>query len=161
MNPNEVTAADIREAIAATLRAIPSIGMVQDYERYAKAMDQLKALYVADGQLRGWFIRREKLTEQGKIQPSSVEYTRWRIQGLMAIDDEAKSELTFDSLVEAVRTGFRRNDTLNGTVAQCSLPDGSASGIQIDDAGPVMFAGVLCHGARLSLNTVRYLRNYP
>ncbi|WP_430391074.1 hypothetical protein [Dyella sp. 20L07] len=152
-----MSASAIRTAIVTRLNAVPNIGVVQPYERYALKMDQLKALYVADGQLRGWFVRREKIREIGKIQPRSVEYIRWRIQGLMALDDAGETELAFDNLVEAVRDAFRGDDTLSGTVAQCSLPDGSAAGIQLDDAGPVMFAGVLCHGARLALNTVRYL----
>lgn len=152
-----MSARDIRAAIVAVLQTVPGIGRVQSYERYAKDMPGLKALYADNGLLLGWHVRRIGLAEQGKIQPRSVEYTRWRIQGVMAIDDGAASELVFDDLVEAIRDAFRANDTLQGTVAQCSLPDGSAAGIQLDDAGPVMFAGVLCHGARLSLNTVRYL----
>ncbi|MCP4700274.1 MAG: hypothetical protein GY862_25995 [Gammaproteobacteria bacterium] len=44
-----------------------------------------------------------------------------------------------------------RLQTLGGVV--CSTVDDSQAGIQIVDSMPVMFAGVLCHSAKLKLNT--------
>lgn len=151
--------AAIRAAIVATLRSVPGIGVVNDHERYAKAVDGLRALYVPSGeqQLRGWWVRRVKLAERDRVLPRSIEYTQWRIQGVMALDDASASELAFDDLIETARAAFRANDTLGGTVSQCALPDGSEAGLQLLDAGPVNFAGVLCHGARLSLTTQRIL----
>ncbi|MGB3749449.1 MAG: hypothetical protein WA961_14715 [Rhodanobacter sp.] len=151
-------AADIRAAIIATMQTVPDIGMVQDRERYAKDMTALKAAYQAPGLgLRGWFVRRQQIVETDRIQPRSVEYLRWRIQGVMAFDDAGASELVFDDLIEQLRDAFRANDTLGGLVAQCALAGGQDAGLQLDDAGPVSFAGVICHGARLSLTTQRFL----
>lgn len=149
-------AADIRAAIVAALEAVPNIGVVQNRERNGQ-LPALKSLYTSDGRLHGWFVRRLAVQEAARIQPRSVEFTTWRLQGFMAFDDEGASELLFDDVIEGIRDQFRSNDTLGGVVAQCSLPDGSAGGIQMPDAGPVMFAGVLCHAARLVLHTVRYL----
>jgi len=152
------TAAQIRAAIVATMRTVPGIGVVQDRERYAKDMPSLKAMYQASGKgLLGWFVRRQQIVETDRIQPRSVEYLRWRIQGVMAFDDASASELVFDDLIEQLRAAFRANDTLSGTVAQCALAGGKEAGLQLDDAGPVSFAGVVCHGARLSLVTQRFL----
>lgn len=149
---------DIRAAIVATMKSVPNIGVVQDRERYAKDMPGLKAMYQAAGLgLLGWFVRRQQLVETDRVLPRSVEYTRWRIQGVMAFDDANASELVLDNLVEQLRDAFRANDTLNGTVAQCALADGKDAGLQLDDAGPVTFAGVVCHGVRLSLTTQRFL----
>lgn len=149
---------DIRAAIVATMNTVPNIGMVQDRERYAKDMPGLKAMYQAPGLgLRGWFVRRRQIVETDRIQPRSVEYLRWRIQGVMAFDDANASELVFDNLIEQLRDAFRANDTLNGTVAQCALAGGQEAGLQLEDAGPVSFAGVVCHGARLALTTQRFL----
>lgn len=148
----------IREAIRDTMVTVPDVGVVQLRERYAKSMDQLRAMYVAPGLgLRGWFIRRQQVVETDRVQPRSVEYMRWRIQGVMAFDDDAGSELVFDDLIEQLRDAFRGNDTLGGLVAQCALAGGKDAGLQLDDAGPVSFAGVVCHGARLSLTTQRFL----
>jgi hypothetical protein len=79
----------------------------------------------------------------------------------MSLDDAAASELVFDDLIESIRDAFAADETLGGTVAQCAVPDDGSgngeSGIQLDDTGPAMFAGVLCHVCRLGLNTIRYL----
>lgn len=150
--------AAIRAAIVSVMQAVPDIGMVQDRERYAKSLADLKPFYTMPTLgLRGWFVRRIAVAERDRVLPRSNEYTRWRIQGVMAFDDDAASELVFDDLVEQLRDAFRANDTLNGTVTQCALPDGSEAGLQLLDAGTVSFAGVVCHSARLQLTTQRLL----
>jgi hypothetical protein len=116
--------------------------------------------------LRGWFVRRPMTTETGNVQGRTVELIRWQIRGFSALDDAAASELAFDDLLESVRNAFAQDETLGGTVDQCTVPDEPGAGqlescIQIDDAGPVMFAGVLCHACRLGLNTIRYLERQP
>lgn len=153
----------VRDAIVARVSSVPEVGVVHNRERYAHALDKLKTLYwsAAHGQIRGWFLRRERTREHGQISDSSVEQIRWRLTFVMSFDDEASSELVFDDLIELVRDAFRVDDTLDGSVAQCSVPqDGGGSletGLQLDDCGPAMFGGVLCHVARLGLTTIRYL----
>lgn len=149
----------------ARLNAVPSIGRVHAYQRYAHNLKDLAGLYRSDAhnQLRGWNVSRVATSESGNRQAHNVEIIRWRILGAMALDDAAGSELVFDDLVEAVRKEFAEHETLGGTVAQCSDPDNAngETGIQADDIGPGTFAGVFCHLARLSLLTVRYLdRSY-
>lgn len=157
----------IRSAIVALLQAVPDIGTVHSYERYAKDLAKMRALYfsAAHGDVRGWHVRRRATSEVGLIRESAVEIIPWRIVGVMSINDEAASELAFDSLLEAIRDAVRADETLGGTVDQCSIPtDGGGTdqaGVQIDDTGPAMFGGVLCHVARLTLNTVRYLEPVP
>jgi hypothetical protein len=80
---------------------------------------------------------------------------RWALRGYMALDDSAASEKTFDDLVEALIAAFRADDSLGGVVDSCII--GDIAGLQLDEAGPVMLAGVLCHGARLTLRTRWYL----
>lgn len=70
----------------------------------------------------------------------------------MSLDDETQSELAFDNLIEAARDAFREDETIGGAVETTTV-DGQA-GLQLDDSGPSMFAGVLCHHARLSLATI-------
>lgn len=155
------TVADVRTAIVARLNAVADIGVVHAYERYSKDLAKLKQLYFSDdhGDVRGWFVRRPNTREFGNLQSRTIEVIRWRIQGVMALDDANASELTFDALIESVRNAFSQDETLGGRVDQCSEPgnEDGESCIQLDDAGPVMFGGVLCHAARLGLTTVRYL----
>jgi hypothetical protein len=150
---------EVRHAIVTRLRAIDAVGEVQAYQRYAHAQDKLRAIYKESGddQLCGWFVTRLSTSETARLEPRSIEQIHWRIQGVMALNDAEGSELDMDHLIEAIRDAFRNDDTLGDTVATCTLPGGGAAGIQLDDCGPVMFAGVLCHGVRLSLHTIRYL----
>lgn len=146
----------IRTAIANELLAIPNIGVVHTYERYATDLAQLKALYLSGGELRGWFIRRETTREIGIAIPRYLEVVQWQIRGFMALNDANASELEFDDLVEAIRDRFRNNSSLSGTVTKTGLLQPSAErGVQLDDFGPFMFAGVLSHGARIRLVTTR------
>ncbi len=158
-----MSVAAIRTAIVTRLNSVASIGVVHDRERYAADQSKLKSLYWSAplNRLQGWYVRRQQTSEVGEIRQTSVEQIRWRLVGFMAFDDATSSEIAFDALIERVRDAFRVDDTLGGSVAQCSIPvDGGGAGesaIQLDDCGPAMFAGVLCHVARLGLNTIRYL----
>ncbi|HRQ63885.1 MAG TPA: hypothetical protein PKZ76_03325 [Xanthomonadaceae bacterium] len=150
----------IRAAIVAMLVSVPDIGVVHAYERYANDLPGLRQYYwsAPHNQVRGWYVRRPATSEQGNVFERSVEIVRWRIVGVMSLSDAAASELAFDALIESVRDAVRADETLGGVVDQCSLPGGTEeAGIQLDDAGPAMFGGMLCHVARLGLNTVRYL----
>ena len=156
--------APIRAAIVARLNSVADIGVVHAYERYASDLARLKVLYFSapHNGVRGWFVRRLVTAETNNVQGRTIEQVRWRIAGVMSFDDAAASELAFDDLIEGVRNAFAQDQTLAGTVDECVVPDSigtgnGESGIQVDDNGPAMFAGVLCHACRLGLNTVRYL----
>jgi len=154
-----MSVADVRAAIVTRMQTVANIGVVHPYERYATDLAKLKALYGYNGAIRGWFVRRPGTSETANVQGRSVEQIRWRLQGYMTLNDAEQSELTFDDLIEGLRNAFAADETLCGTVQQCtdpSNPDGESC-IQLDDAGPVMFGGVLCHAARLRLTTTRYL----
>ena len=86
-----------------------------------------------------------------------VVATTWQIRAYQGLDDAAASEKAFDDLVDAFADAIRDDDTLGGAVRSCA-PDGldGIAGVQLDDSGPVMFAGVLAHSARLRLVTVHF-----
>lgn len=160
-----MSVAAIRAAIVARMSAVSDLGVVHAYERYAADLAKLKQLYYSapHGNIRGWFVRRVATGESGNIRSHTVEAISWQLRGYMAFDDAAQSELTFDALIESLRDTFAPDETLGGAVDQCSEPgnEDGQSGLQLVDAGPVMFGGVLCHAARLELLTVRYLERNP
>lgn len=145
----------IRSAIVTTLSGVSGIGQLHGYERYAKNKPDLVDYYVTDNRLKGWHVRRVGTRETSKSLGRYVRVYRWQIRGFMALDDADQSELLFDALIEAICSAFRADDTLGGAVDSCII--GEEAGIQIQDSGPVMFAGVLCHSATLALNTRVYL----
>lgn len=151
------TVADIREKIRLKLVAVASIGKVHDYERYSTRDADFITLYkdATSARIKGWNFYREATREVDLDNGQVRRLHTWRVTGFMSIDDTDTTGKTFDNLVEAVATAFRTDRTLGGTVddiKDMNQQDGE-SGIQVDAIEPVMFAGVLCHRARLRLIT--------
>jgi hypothetical protein len=153
--------ADIREAIRVRVAGVANIGRVNDYQRYTEKPSELKALYVASisgsDQLRGWNITRVAKAERYVDLNRWVIDNTWNIRGFMALKDSAASEKTFDSLVEAVCDVFDTNpELIAGADPVEVILDEDRAGVQVPESGPVIFAGVLCHAARLVLATRHY-----
>ena len=153
--------AQIRAAIVAMHAAVASVGVVHNRERYAKTEAKFRELFVftpAGGvqQVRGWWWRRVATAESSVSTGTVMNVHTWECRGYMAFNDEAASELEFDALVEALRDAVRADPTLGGVCEQNPM-SGEPDGVQVTDAGPVMFCGVLCHSAVLQLRTWSYL----
>jgi len=158
------TLAQIRAAIVALHRAVPDVGIVHDRERYLRTEEKFRELYLftpaapAPRQVRGWWWRRAATDERTVTIATSLAAHTWQCRGYMAFNDEAGSELVFDALIEALRDAVRADPTLGGVCAQNPHDDGDGTdGVQVVDAGPVTFCGVLCHSAVLQLRTWSYL----
>lgn len=150
-----------RAAIVAALTSVPDMGHVHDRERYARDESAFRALYLftpANGpeQLRGWWLRRAGTREHSPNVARTINVHTWQIRGYMAFADAQGSELVFDALVEQFRAVVRDDPTLGG-VCQPGGPEGEDDGVQVTDAGPVTFAGALCHSVLLQLTTWSYL----
>lgn len=145
------TVEQTRDAIAVKLGGVPGAGIVHRFERYATKQSDFRTLFEIDGQVRGWTVRRVATREESPAVGRWRVTHRWQIRVYMSLDDAAESEVAFDNLVEAARDAFRADETLGGLIDD--TVSGPVSGLQLDDSGPVMFAGVLCHAARLTLHT--------
>lgn len=158
------TLAQIRAAIVALHRAVPDIGMVHDRERYLRTEDKFRELYLftpaggAPRQVRGWWWRRIETAERTVSIGTSLVTHTWQCRGYMAFADDGASELAFDTLIEAFRDAVRADPTLGGVCEQNPYDDGDGTdGVQVVEAGPVTFCGVLCHSAVLQLRTWSYV----
>lgn len=150
-----------RAAIVAALASVPEIGHVHDRERYAKDEAAFRAMYLftptgGTAHLRGWWLRRSATREHSPNVARSINTHTWTVRGYLAFADAQASELLLDDLVEQFRAIVRADPTLGGVVQPGPLDD-SEDGVQVTDAGPVHFAGVLCHSVVLSLTTWSYL----
>lgn len=148
-----------RAALVALFAAVPDVGAVHDHEPYARTEVAFRELYawpVGDGttQLRGWFLRRTATRERELGVGRTLNVHTWQLRGFMALDSAAGSEPAFDELIEAMRQAYRANPTLSGVAA---LSPAEGAGIDVTDSRPVMFCGVLCHSALLTLTTHAYL----
>jgi hypothetical protein len=152
-----------RDAIVALMAAVPAIGQVHDRERYLPDEKNFKAAYLftlpdATKQLRGWWLRRVRTLERTVSTGTVMNEHTWQWRGYMAFSDADATELTFDDLIEAFRDAFRADPTLGGVCEQNPMEIGQGEdGVQVVDAGPVTFCGVLCHSAVLQLKTWSYL----
>lgn len=155
-----MSAATHRAALVALIAAVPNVGRVHDYQRYAREDGPFRTHYVhtlpgGAKQLRGWQVSRVGVAESLLGVGRGLMQHSWAIRGYLALDDAAATELVLDDLVEALRSAFRANPTLGGLTT--GEPIDGEEGIQMADAGPVMFCGVLCHSALLTLKTREYL----
>lgn len=155
-----MTVATQRAALAALIAAVPNVGIVNDYERYARDESKFKAAYVytpagGDQQVRGWRISNTAVQERSLGVKRVLNVMTWQVRGYMSLADDEGSEKVFDDLVEAIRTAYRANPTLGGICA--AEPLGEDDGMQKVDAGPVLFCGVLCHSVLLEVKLCEYL----
>lgn len=139
---------DLRAAIVAQLQAISDVGQVFDYERYAKDDAAFRELYAAGERVLGWHVRRVARKESPDF---NEVLTTWEIRGFMALQDAEASELFFDDLIDRIGDAWRANPTMDRAVLYPK--DGAEVVPELVDSGPALFAGVLCHGARLRLVT--------
>lgn len=149
------TLREIRDHIATVLGNVENIGRVQPYQRYSTRQSELRDHYAFKGEIRGWFITRVGFRESNQDGGMRTIINRWRITGYMSWSDEVQSELLFDDLIEQVCDAFREEQYLSGIGAVSWVRE--LAGIQGEDIGPVMFAGVLCHLARLGLETIHFI----
>lgn len=147
-----------RAAIVAALASVPGMGVVHNRERYASDNSKFAALYLytpvgGKAQIRGWWVRRVETEERIDVYGpgTSTNVFAWQVRGYMAFSDAEASELVLDELVEAFRTVVRDDLSLGGVCEP--PPEEETDGVQVLDAGPVMFAGVLCHSVLLQLKT--------
>lgn len=156
------TLTEIRDAIHAKVAGVTGVGVVHKYERYANKTSDLAAKYfsgtVPNKRLTGWFIRRASKRVTGPAVGRFVIWNEWMIRGYMSVEDADATELTCDDLVEAICAAFQADETLGGVITGTvqDVDDGNLVGIQVEESGPVLFAGVLCHSARLKLYTQHF-----
>ena len=145
-----------RAAIVAALASVPGMGVVHDRERYASDNSKFAALYLytpagGEPQIRGWWLRRVETEERTDTFGPGTNVHTWHVRGYMAFADDDGSELVFDELIEDFRAVVRQDPTLGGACEQ--PPEEETDGVQVLDAGPVKFAGALCHSVLLQLKT--------
>lgn len=72
----------------------------------------------------------------------------WQIVGFMGLSDADASEILFNAKIDAIRRAFRTR----------ALKSADETGyVQVPVIQPVMFCGILCHTAELTLQTVSYV----
>lgn len=144
----------IRLKLQEVLLRVPGVGQVHAYERYAKSELTMRQFYQYGEQIRGWHIRRVRQRRSSNALGSWTITSRWELKGFLSLNDELMTEQTMDDLVDLIADEFQLDEELGGTIDTFVV--GEEAGIQLEDSGPYLFAGVLCHGVRLALVTRHY-----
>lgn len=150
------TVQQIRDKIKAIIVAVPNSGSVQAYERYTQQQSKLAEFYkdATSGRILGWNINRYATREAYIDIGRWVLDHDWKIRGFMSLDDADATQETFDTLIEAIRDVFRADPSLGDLVFSTVIEEKNhQAGVQVEEVAPVLFAGVLCHSARLALTT--------
>ena len=126
------------------LEGVSGIGTVYAYEPYTPDLRRFKELFVAGGRVNAVTVTREATRAVERTNTQVERQHRFVIRWYYAVDTEGTTETAFQALLEAAFTALLDNYTLGGT-AETSTP------LQVDSVRPVMFAGVLCHRAEMSL----------
>ncbi len=148
------TVNQIIAAIAARLQALPQAGVVHQRLRYATDHKKLLALFGWNGTVRGWTIRRRATIETSQGRGRNHVQHVFEIVLIAGFTDD-DSQVEFDRLIEDARDAFRVDDTLGDLVATTGTGDGPGSviGLQLEEAQPAMFAGILVHLGQMTLAT--------
>lgn len=141
--------ANIIDAVKAILAAVPGVGPnVHAYERWADDDARFRALFTDQSsepaRLLGWTITREATAAIDRGPRNTEDHHTIVVRAYLGLQDEARSERTFQELIESVRAAFLADRRLGG-LALHSRP------LAARTVEHKNFAGVLCHYAELVL----------
>ena len=142
--------ATLKDQADMVLIDVPQVVAVTDASVLASQVDGI-TLVLDSGTVRLEMAQRAKelLTNaNGRILN---EHT-WLVRGYLSFKDAIASELIFDDLVERMRDAVRVDGSL-GLPGLLGSGLSEERGVQVASAGPVLFAGLLCHSAALELKT--------
>lgn len=142
---------EIRASIV-TLLNKPLKGTFYPKERFTKSQRDMATLY--GEQVEGGYIRLVSRKRTKLYEGRDKITLRYQITYLHFFSDEDNSQETFEDNLEAFDDEFMATDELEPITGASHWTDDGA-GLSVNDAQPVMFAGVLCHRGLMSL-TIEY-----
>lgn len=141
--------ANARTRIVTLLQGVSGIGQVHAYMRWVEDDASKASLFVSGGRLHVWMLSLGG--QPAQLQRFPANHTQGRllfhVHGFYALDDSAATQTTFENLVAAVIDAFGADKKLSNSV----IESGPAQWQADDEGGHRVFAGVLCHYARLAL----------
>lgn len=141
----------IRAAIVGLLNSV-KVGEFHPKERYAKNQRDMVKLYGET--INGGFIRLTSRKRSKLYEGRNKITLRYQITYLHFFSDDNDSQITFEDNLEAFDDAFMATDIIEPLTDASHWTDDGA-GLAVDDAQPVMFAGVLCHRALMTI-TLEY-----
>jgi len=121
--------ADIRTGIQLAMQEVTRVGIVNDFEPWARREEHFRDYFFDQGlgYILGWTITRQATQEtDNSHEPTNFSEHMMVIRGYRALADGASTEKDFQDLVEVVRTRLRREQLAgyhyNGTCVLVGPP---------------------------------------
>lgn len=130
--------------------AVPNVGSLHAYERYAKASKDLKAIY-GDNLIGGFF----RVKSGSKLSGNSIAGIRKRVIELVLIkawSDKDASQIEFNALLESIEDVLASWKGESGTQLT-EINDGVV--VVLTQNRSVMYCNVLCHMAHLEFMLIQ------
>ena len=141
---------DIRSEIKTILEAVDDIGIVHDYDRWAKNWDDFLSLFkTADNKIHGWCFFRKATPAKRDTMPTIQRTHHFRIKGIYGLSDADASETTFQDIVEAIQDAFDSKYMLNNAAGVIN-----SGPVQVHLIENRLFGKVLCHYAELDYEVI-------
>jgi len=145
----------IRAQIKVELEKVSGIGVIHDYQRYARSIADFKNIMIKTGTsiVNGWIVHRIATESAQAVMGIKGQIERvhtYRIAGIYEHDDANSSETTFQGILDGIFAQFKANGTLNGTAI-------SHKQIQIDSVDVTKegeFGDDIYHWAELTLEVM-------
>lgn len=137
----------IVEALQDTIEAVTGTANVYEYLRYSSSIENRGELFVDNEVLQTWMLTRTAAPSVDQLGEVFTRSHNFEVHSYYQIDDSATSEKTHQQLVDDVMDALNENSEV---VAGTAYLTGTAQLIEYPSDGR-MFAGVLCHFARIGL----------
>ena len=153
---------DIRARIKTILETVSGIGVVYEYERFAKDWNKFLDLFKTDdGKINGWMITRRATPSQMDGALLVNRSHRMVLRGIYGLKDDDASELVFQGIIEGIQNAVDASTFGAPGRAGVRSIDPALLGrgpLQVDLVEARQFGNVLCHWAECSLTVEEQIR---
>lgn len=145
---------DIRDEIVTILKTVTGIGRVNEFARHTTFLDEVFSRYIKNGKLNYWEVTRTQADQRIRAvqnangnEPLFFDTHQVMISGFLSLNDDLKTENTFQALVDNVVAKFRVTNLLNGKVI---LPRFA----QVPTIGHRKLTSILVHFAEITFEAI-------
>jgi len=136
--------AAIRDYIKAQLLAVTNMGQVHDYLRLVNTWAKLEEYFTKNNRLNVWAIVRGDTRTAWQGGNILIKRHTIHLVGLYGLRDDAATEKTFLTLVDAVMEKFQEDHNLGDNCLTTDPPE-------VVDLGHRTVSNILCHRAVVRL----------
>jgi hypothetical protein len=148
--------ANIRTAIQGAMQEVPTVGIVNDFEPWARREEEFRVYFYdrALEHIRGWTITRQATQELDDTLDGNFSTHLMVIRGYRALANGASTEKDFQDLIEAIRDRLRAEQYghFGGICTMVAPP-------QVRTVEVRSFSDYLVHYAEITVDVTEQFKN--